>query len=121
MASQDAWARPLATQLVDLFRVTGCDYVRVTQGAYDPATGQVGNTETVFPSAAAVTKTGRVEEGGVAEQHYLECWIDTAGIGDIRPTTGDQMSYQGRRWKIVAIDPAYSGDVEYAVKVRALS
>ena len=121
MALQDAWARPLATELVNLFRVTGCDYIRVDQTGYNPTTGQVGTIETVFPSAAAVTKTGRVEEGGVGEQHYLECWIDTAGIGDVKPTTGDQMEYQGRRWKIVAIDPAYSGDVEYAVKVKALS
>ena len=121
MASQDAWARPLAKQLVDLFRVDDCDYIRIAQGTYDTTTGQITNTETVFEGAAAVTKTGRIEEGGVGEEHYLECWIDTQGIGDVQPTTTDQMEYLGRRWKIVAVDPAYSGDVEYAVKVKARS
>lgn len=121
MASQDAWARPLAKQLVDLFRVDSCNYIRIGQGAYDPETGQVTNGETLFEGAAAVTKTGRIEEGGAGEQHYLECWIDTQGIGDVQPTTLDQMEYLGRRWKITQIDPAYSGDVEYAVKVTARS
>ena len=41
MASQDAWARPLAKELVDAFRVASLTYVRVEQGSYDPATGDV--------------------------------------------------------------------------------
>jgi hypothetical protein len=29
------------------------------------------------------------------------------------------MAYDGLRWKIIALDPAYAGDTRYAVKVTA--
>ena len=37
MASQDSWAKPLAKQLVDLFRVNSFNYIRTTEPVYDPA------------------------------------------------------------------------------------
>jgi len=121
MASQDSWARPLAKQLVDLFRVSSCDFIRTGTPTYDPATGGVTGTDTTYTGAAAVTKTGNLQDGATGKQYYLECWIDTEGVDDIQPTTDDFMQYNGRKWNIVAVDPAYSGDVQYAVKVRALS
>ena len=48
MASQDAWAKPLAKQLVDLFRVDSFNYIRMTEPVYDPETGDVTGGETVF-------------------------------------------------------------------------
>ena len=118
MASQDAWARPLSKELVDLFRVSGLDFVRITS-TYDPATGTVIPTETVITGAGAVTKWSNIEEGGIAGPQTLECWVDLQGIGDIWPTTADQLEYDGARWKIINIDPAYSGDVKYAAKLTA--
>ncbi len=118
MASQDAWARPLAKQLVDVFRVASLDYVRITS-AYDPATGLVTPTETVYSGAGAVTKWMNTEDGGSAGPQTLECWVDVEGIGDIWPTTNDQLEYDGARWKIIGIDPAYAGDVKYAAKLTA--
>lgn len=118
MANQDVWARPLAKELVDLFRVASLDFVRITS-AYDPATGIVTSTETTFTGAGAVTKWGNNEEGGVGGPQALECWCDLQGLGDIWPTTADQLEYDGARWKIISIDPAYSGDVKYAVKLTA--
>ena len=41
MASQDAWAAPLAVELVDLFRVSSFTYIRTTAPVYDPVTGEV--------------------------------------------------------------------------------
>jgi len=118
MAFQDTFAKPLAKQLVDLFRVSSLSYIRIEQ-AYDPAVGDVVITETPFAAAGAVTKTMRTEQGGTGENYAIEAWIDTAGIGEIWPTTADQLEYDGARWKVISIDPQYSGDVKYAVKVTA--
>ena len=117
MASQDAWARPLAKELVDVFRVSSLTYVRVEQGSYDPATGDVVETETSFPGAGAVLSTNESEGGGVAGTQELEVWIDMQGIGDVWPTTRDRLEYLGKTWKVVAIDPKYSGDTLYACKL----
>lgn len=118
MASQDTWARPLAIQLVDAFRVASLAYIRVSS-TYDPATGEVAVTETVYPGAGAVSKLLRSEDGGVGETHSLEAWVDLAGVGDVWPTTADLLEYEGARWKITNIDPMYSGDVKYACKLMA--
>ena len=121
MASQDSWARPLAKTLVDLFRVDDISYFRVTNGGYDFATGDVTSTETEFKKAAAVTETGSTGQNVAGKEYYLECWINTEYVDDIKPTTDDFLTYNGRRWNISEVMPAYSGDTEYAVKVRALS
>ena len=118
MASQDAWARPLADELVNEFRVTGLDYIRRTTG-YDPATGDTTQTETIYLSAGAVTKLSNIEEGGVNGPQTLMAWVNLSGIDDIWPTTNDLLRYQGYRWKIVDIDPMFSGDVKYAAKLTA--
>lgn len=118
MASQDSWARPLAKQLVDLFRVNSLTYIRIDQ-TYDPAVGDVVITETPYTGAGAVTKTMRTEEGGAAEVYSIEVWCDLEGIDDVWPTTADLLEYDGARWKIIAIDPQYSGDVKYAAKLTA--
>jgi hypothetical protein len=31
----------------------------------------------------------------------------------------DEIAYDGLRWKITRLDPAYAGDTRYAVKVMA--
>lgn len=118
MASQDAWARPLATQLVDLFRVANLTYIRINS-TYDPAVGDVIITETPYTAAGAITKTERTEEGGAAEVFKIDAWINAAKIDDIWPTTADLLEYDGARWKITAIAPMYSGDTKYACLVTA--
>ena len=50
MAFQDSWARPLADELVSLFRVDSISYVRRGVPVYDPATGQTNHAEQVFQS-----------------------------------------------------------------------
>ena len=118
MASQDAWARPLAKTLVDVFRVSSLDYVRITS-AYDPASGVVVPTETVITGAGALLYTSNNEAGGVAGPQTIYVWVDLEGLGDIWPTTNDAIDYDGYRWKITSIEPKYSGDVKYAAKLTA--
>ena len=119
MAGQDSWAKPLAGQLVDLFRCSTFNYIRMAEPVYDPATGDITGGETVFTSAGAVTKSGKTGEGSVGKSLYLEAWLDTAGIAEQFPTTDDFVEYNGRKWNIVNVDPQYSGDVLYAAKIRA--
>ena len=67
-ASQDSWAKPLATQLVDLFRVDSFTYIRMQEPVYNPETGEVTGGETVYASAGAVTKSGKTGEGSVGNR-----------------------------------------------------
>jgi hypothetical protein len=119
MANQDSWARPLAKTLVDAFRVTSCDYIRRSQ-TYDPALGEPVVTEQLYPAAGAVEQISQAnEEGGAGDSRSVVVWVDMEGIGDIWPTTLDQIQYQGTRWKVTNVDPAFAGDQRYAVKITA--
>ena len=120
MASQDLWCKPLADELVGVFRVDSLDYIRITTG-YDPATGDTTTTETVFSSAGAVLKMANIEEGGIAGPQTLQCWVDLTSIDEIWPTPHDCLQYQGKRWRLTTIDPAYAGDTRYAAKLTARS
>lgn len=81
--------------------------------------GLVTPTETVYSGAGAVTKWSNQEEGGAAGPQTLECWVDLESIEDIWPSTADQLEFEGARWKIISVDPAYAGDVKYAAKLTA--
>ena len=118
MASQDEWCRPLADELVDVFRVQSLSYIRRVTG-YSPATGETSQTETVYAAAGAVTKMSNIEEGGVLGPQTLMAWVNLKGIGDIWPTTNDLLEYEGSRWKIENIDPMFAGDLKYAAKLTA--
>lgn len=118
MSAQDLWAQPLAVQLVDQFRCATLSYVRVSPGAYDPATGTIANTETVITAAGAIVQSMRSERTGVEEDQKLEAWIDHQKVPwPMLPS--DRLEYMGKRWKITDIEPTYSGDVFYASKVTA--
>lgn len=120
-ASQDSWAKPLADELVDLFRVDDLSYVRTGLGTYDPSTGQITGTDTTFTKAGAVAVSGSTGEGTTGSNLYIEVWMNTSYIDDMFPTTDDYLIYQGRKYNITQVDPMYSGDTNYACKVRAES
>lgn len=119
MASQDSWCKPLADELVSVFRVNSLSYVRVAPGTYDPATGTIANTETTFTKAGAITERRREEVQNGLERYEIDVWMALSDIGEVYPTYADYFTYDGTSYKIMQIDPIYSGDTKYAVKCRA--
>ena len=90
MASQDAWAKPLADELVSVFRVNSLSYVRVAPGTYDPATGLVASTETTFNVKAVMLELEPVEYSGVFQQSDFKLIIDPGQIANGYITTSDR-------------------------------
>lgn len=121
MAFQDSFAKPLADELVDLFRVDDLTYVRTGNSVYNPTTGQVTSSETLYQKAGAITKSGSLGEGTTGSNLYIEVWINSSFIDNQFPTPDDYLIYQGRKYNITEVDPRYSGDTDYACKVRAES
>ena len=114
MAFQDSIGVPLAKKMVDKFRVTGLDYIRVDEPVYDPATGTSTPSETTFTSAGAVFPSfADQDNGGPSNDIELKVEICLADVGDIIPTTRDRITYQGRPWKVVRVD-LKSGDQLYS-------
>ena len=78
-------------------------YQRPVAGVYDPATGTVtpaGTTD--YPINAGVLSRGRMEEGGASETYELRLWVHHGAGGlPFVPETGDQVSYDGRIWRVV--------------------
>ena len=124
MAFQDSWAEPLARELVDLFKVDSCDFVR-RRVTYDPATGQTVPTETRFSGVVAVEKKIREEGGGIQGEYVLYCWVYVGTIGGEYATTEDSIFYENKYWKISPRGgnetgvKEYSGDQKYAQRIIA--
>lgn len=113
-APQDAWAGPLAKDLVDAWRTSDLTFIRVSTGAYDETTGTIPVTETPIAAAGAVVKTSQVERDGTQQDHELIAWVDHATV-PWPITTKDRLRYLGRRWKIVGISPTYGSGGEPGV------
>ena len=119
MASQDAWARPLAKTMVDQYRVQGLTYIRVDEPVYDPSTGTTTPSETTFTSAGAVFPSfSDQDQGGPSNDIEIKVAIFLGDVGDIIPTTRDRLEYLGRPWKVVRVDLS-SGDLLYSAELTA--
>lgn len=121
-APQDAWAGPLAKEIIDAWRSSDLAYIRISPGVYDETTGTIGVTETAIPAAGAVVKTMQEERDGVMQTQELIAWIDHATVA-WPISTDDRLDYLGKRWKITGIDPTYSSGQQagsvYASKITA--
>ena len=114
----DAEFLPVAVELIDNVFPTPIVYHRDTGNTYDPATGDVTASTTDFDISAGILSRKRIEGGGVAEDYRIELWIhhDEDGLPHL-PTTADSFTYDGRDWKVIAIDPTYSSDALIASKL----
>jgi hypothetical protein len=116
-APQDAWAKPLALELVNLFRETEITFVRQESQTYNPETGQVEAAQLRIKCGAAVESVSISEEGGTNETHTATLWFDSNTL-PTAPNTADVVEYKNRIWRIVSIDPLLgSGDTNYAYKL----
>ena len=113
-----AWAKPLANELVSVFRVDSLSYVRVAPGTYDPLLAPSPTPRPPSP-AGAITERRREEVQNGLERYEIDVWMALSDIGEVYPTYADYFTYDGTSYKIMQIDPIYSGDTKYAVKCRA--
>ena len=125
-APQNVWAKPLAAQLVSLFRETNVWFLQSGgSGAYDPLTGSIG---TVAPTiwhcgAAVVTKLfgphAAYNADGFLAGTDVVFWFDSTTL-PIEPTTADRIWYQGGPLLVTKVDPLLESDgVFYGYKVTA--
>ena len=105
----DSTFLPVAVDLIQNVFPSPITYVRNTDAAYDPATGDVTATNEAFEISAGVLKRSRTEAGGTGEDYTLEIWIDHSETGlPHLPTTRDVVTYLGEAWKVTNVDPTYS-------------
>lgn len=114
--------RPLAQKLINSTFPTPIVYRQHGAATYDPTTGIVTPATTTHQINGAILKRARTEEGGTAERHQLELWIEhtATGLSDL-PVTGDEIDYDGRTWRVVKIDPTYQATGLIASKLQVVS
>lgn len=109
---------PLAESLIDVSFGTPITYQRRIHGGYSPETGQVTSSTVDRQIMAGVLSTGRTEQGGAMEERELRLWVHHGPSGlQIFPATADRVQYLGIWWKVVQVDPTYSGTALVASKL----
>ena len=90
MSKADSVFGPLAGPMVAEWG-SSCQYIRVSDpGTYDPATGLVSSTETVFNVKAVMLELEPVEYSGVFQQSDFKLIIDPGQVGGGYITTSDR-------------------------------
>ena len=116
----DALFRGVGKDLVELFG-SDCVYHQSTGGGtYDPMTGVTTNPVTDHNVKVGVEQVDRSEEGGAEESRTALMWFSHVLL-PITPTTADTITYRGEEWKVVSVDPEFSGDQLIAFKITARS
>ena len=114
----DAVFLPVAEELIDDVFPTPIKYLQTENPAYDPATGQTTPNVVEYNINAGILSSGRVEQGGVAEEHEMRLWIHHGARGlPVLPQTSDRVLYRDRYWKVFKIDPTYHSDDLIASKI----
>jgi len=119
MATFDTLFRGVGKDLVELFGST-CTYHQNGAPAYDPLSGTVTGAITDYVVKAGVEEIKRVETGGPSETREALLWLSHVLL-PLEPTTADTVTYQGRVWQVVAVEPEYAGDALIAYKLRVRS
>lgn len=109
---------PVAKRLIDQIFPTAITYHRTGGQSYDPAIGEVTNTIEDYSISAGVLKRARQDDGGAGENYQLDVWIQHTSSGMPHlPTTSDEVTYAGQRWRVSTIDPTYSSEGLIASKL----
>lgn len=116
----DTLFRGVGKDLVELFG-SDCTYHQdAVGGSYDPLSGTVTTASTDYTVKVGVEELKRVEEGGASERMEALMWFSHVLL-PITPTTADRVTYQGKTWQVVAVEPEYAGDQLIAFKLRVRS
>ena len=114
----DATFLPVARTLIDDVFNTSVTYHRMNGQTYDPATGELVNDVQDYSISAGVLSRSRTDEGGAGEDYSLELWIQHSASGVPHlPTTSDEVTYDGVRWKVSSVSPTYSSKALIASKL----
>lgn len=109
---------PVAEELIDNVFPTAITYLQTENPTYDPATGQTTPNVTEYSINAGILSSGRVEQGGVAEDHELRLWIHHGSAGlPVLPKTSDRVFYLDKYWKVFKVDPSYHSKDLIASKI----
>ena len=108
----------VAKTLIDDVFNTSVTYHRMNGQTYDPATGELVNDVQDYSISAGVLSRSRTDEGGAGEDYSLELWIQHSASGVPHlPTTSDEVTYDGVRWKVSSVSPTYSSKALIASKL----
>ena len=114
----DAVFLPAAEELIDNVFPTPIVYLQTENPTYDPATGQTTPNVTEFNINAGILSSGRLEQGGIAEEREMRLWIHHGALGlPVIPKTSDRVLYQQIYWKVFSVDPSYHSDELIASKI----
>ena len=72
---------PVAVELIDNQFPTPIKYLQTENPTYSPETGQTTPNVTEYDINAGILSSGRVEQGGVAEEHEMRLWIHHGARG----------------------------------------
>lgn len=120
MATFDTLFRNVGKDLVTLFGSDVTYHHRAGSPAYDPDTGGVVDPVVDYNVRAGVEEIKRVEEGGPGETLEALMWFSHVLL-PLEPKTSDTVTYQGKVWRTVGVEPEYAGDELIAWKLRVRS
>lgn len=106
----DATFRPLATKLLTKFGRT-CTFTRVTEGAYDPATGTTTNTET---TSTVYTYQSEPNDNQLASGQYQvgqSIFLISAAELGFEPRPNDRITVDAM-WTISRVKRTSSGQYD---------
>ena len=112
----DVLFREVGKDLMTLFG-SDCTYHQNLPGTYDPLSGAVTVTSVDHAVKVGVEQLKRVEGCGAVETHEALMWFSHVLL-PLEPTTADTVTYQGKTWRVVAVEPEYAGDNLIAFKLR---
>lgn len=109
MTALDDELGPLAADLLGEFGKS-VSLIRVTVGAYDPATSKAATTEAVTAIKAIVEDFAPYQlANGLASVGDKK--LTVAAFGLDAPKLGDAVSFDGARYALISFDTVYSGEL----------
>lgn len=114
----DTRARQTASDLITKFGKS-LTLKTVVNGTYDPATGEITNTETTATVLGIVKDYASNEIDGTMVL-VGDRKVSIAALGNTEPQTTDKITIDGVDWQVVAVSGIWSGELKamHVIQVR---